>query len=222
MDRPSVLFVVAHRTLERRLRPSLELRYHVAVAQVRRQALQMIEDEPPTLILLDVPSVRFDVGRFFRSFADLPVRMTSFLLLGKGMRLDQMPSVNGYLRHPLTPRRLMHRLSRVVPDSPPETVEWRGLCLDIGNRLLIWQGQQVLLTPKQASLALVFLQSPRTLVSREQLMRDIWGTDFMGDTRTLDVHIHWFRKALVQSHAPFELETERGTGYRMVSSATDS
>ncbi|MCJ7551500.1 MAG: hypothetical protein MUQ30_17660, partial [Anaerolineae bacterium] len=65
MDRPSVLFVVAHRTLERRLRPSLEQRYDVAVAQVRRKALQLIEDEPPTLILLDVPSVRFDVGRFF-------------------------------------------------------------------------------------------------------------------------------------------------------------
>jgi len=222
VDRPSVLFVVAHRTLEQSLRPSLEQRYDVAVARVRREALQLIEDEPPTLILLDVPSIRFDVGRFFQSFADLPVRMTSFLLLGKGMRLDQMPSVNGYLRHPLTPRQLMHRLSRVVPDRPPETVEWRGLCLDIENRLLIWKEQQVPLTPKQASLALVFLQSPCTTVLREQLMHDIWGTDYMGDTRTLDVHIHWFRKALAQSLAPFELETERGTGYRIVFSAADS
>jgi DNA-binding response OmpR family regulator len=222
VDRPSVLFVVAHRTLEQRFRPSLEQRYDVAVARARNKALQMIEEAPPTLILMDVPSVRFAVGRFFQSLADLPVRVTSFLLLGKGMRLDQMPRVNGYLRHPFTPRQLMHRLSRVVPDRSPETVEWRGLCLDIENRLLIWQGQQILLTPKQTSLALIFLKSPCTIVSRELLMHDIWGTDYMGDTRTLDVHVHWFRKALAQSHAPFVLETERGKGYRMVSSALDS
>ena len=216
MPRSSVLFVVAHRTLERRMTPSLAQRYDVVIADVRREALQVISDTPPSLILFDVASARFDLGRFYDAVTDLFVRPSWFLLLGKGMRLDQMPSVNGYLRHPFTPRQLVHRLGRILPDRPPETVRWRGLCLDIENHLLIWEEQQIPLTPKQSALAQVFLRSPRKVISRVRLMRDIWGTDYLGDTRTLDVHVHWFRKALAESQAPFRLETERGKGYRLV------
>ncbi|MBN1248082.1 MAG: response regulator transcription factor [Anaerolineae bacterium] len=216
MPRQSVLVVVANRTLERRLCARLEQHYRVQVAQLRREALQCIEEDPPDLVIVDVPSIRFDINRFFEAFHDLPAQVYKFLLLGRGMRLDQMPSTNGYLRHPFTARQLIRRLQRVVPSGPRNTVEWRGLCLDVENRLLIWRGNQVPLTPKQASLARVFLESPRVVISREQLMHEVWGTDYMGDTRTLDVHIHWLRKALDQTHAPFELETERGVGYRMV------
>lgn len=216
MRRQSVLFVVAHRTLERRIRPRLEQHYYVQVAQLRREALQRIEDDPPDVVIVDVPSIRFDIERFFEAFDDLPILIYRFLLLGKGMRLDQLPSTNGYLRHPFTARQLIRRLHRVIPEGPRNTVEWRGLCLDIENRVLIWRDQQIPLTPKQSSLARVFLESPRKIISRERLMREVWGTEYMGDTRTLDVHIHWLRKALVQAHAPFALETERGVGYRMV------
>lgn len=215
MDRQHILFVVAHRSVERRFVPSLEERYEVAVAQLRRDALRIIEAEPPDLVLVDVPSIRFDVERFFQAFEDPPVRITTFLLLGKGMRLDQMPRANGYLRYPFSARQLMRRLSRIVPTGPRETTEWRGLCLDTENRFLIWRGQQVPLTPKQAALALVLLSSPEEVVTREQLMREVWGTDYMGDTRTLDVHIHWLRKALSQLEAPFKIETQRGVGYRL-------
>ena len=55
-----------------------------------------------------------------------------------------------------------------------------------------------------------------TLLSRAQLMQDVWGTNFLGDTRTLDVHIHGMRKLLKRLQAPFVLETERGRGYRLI------
>jgi DNA-binding response OmpR family regulator len=216
LDRQRVLFVVAHRSVEKRLCPSLEQRYDVAVVGLRREALAYLEHEPPDLVLVDVGSIRFDVARFFEAFDDLPVPLNTFLLLGKGMRLDQMPKANGYLRHPFTTRHLMHRLSRVLPDSPRDTVAWRHLCLDKENHFLIWDGQQTPLTPKQADLALVFMSSPETVISREQLMKQVWGTDYMGDTRTLDVHIHWLRGALEEVEAPFVIETKRGVGYRLM------
>lgn len=215
MDRQHILFVVAHRSVERRFAPSLEERYAVTIAQLRRDALSLIEAEPPDLVLVDVPSIRFDVERFFQAFEDLPVQMTTFLLLGKGMRLDQMPRANGYLRCPFTARQLMRRLSRIVPTGPRETTEWQGLCLDTENRFLIWRGRQLPLTPKQAALALVLLSASEEVVTREKLMKEVWGTDYMGDTRTLDVHIHWLRKTLSQLEAPFEIETKRGVGYRL-------
>jgi DNA-binding response OmpR family regulator len=217
VNRQSVLFVAAHRTLVRRLCPSLEQHYNVQVARLRRDALQVIESEPPDLVIVDVSSIRFDVTRFFQAFEDLPVKVQTFLLLGKGIRLDQMPRTNGYLRHPFSARQLIHRLQRVVPAGPRTTIAWEELHLDVENRLLIWRGQQIPLTPKQSSLARVFLESPDTVISREHLMHEVWGTDYMGDTRTLDVHIHWLRKALSQVQAPFELQTERGVGYRFIS-----
>jgi DNA-binding response OmpR family regulator len=221
LDRQRVLFVVAYRSVEKRLRPSLEQRYDVTVVGLRREALEYLEGEPPDLILVDVDSIRFDVARFFEAIEDLPVPLTTFLLLGKGMRLDQMPKANGYLRHPFSTRQLMRRLSRVLPESPRDTVAWRRLCLDKENHFLIWDGQQTPLTPKQASLALVFLSDPEMIVSREQLMKQVWGTDYMGDTRTLDVHIHWLRGALEEVAAPFAIETKRGVGYRLVALSSD-
>ena len=211
-----MLFVIGRRSVEQRLLPSLEQRYTVRVTQLRREALQVIEEEPPDIVLVDVPSIRFDVARFLESFPDPVLPVATFLLLGKGMRLDQMPRANGYLRHPFTTRQLMRRLGRAVPAESREMVVWHSLCLDTENRFLIWGGQQVPMTPKQVTLAQVFLSSPDTVISRQQLMKEVWGTAYMGDTRTLDVHIHWLRKAMLDLEAPFLIETERGTGYRLV------
>jgi DNA-binding response OmpR family regulator len=215
VGRQLVLFVVALRSVERQLSPALEERYQVACASVRREALQLIEHRRPDLVLIDTPSIRFDIARFFESLADHSV--ATFLLLGKDMRADQMPRANGYMRYPFSDQQLLRRLARVIPAGPRDIVGWQGLCLDAENRFLIWQGHQVPITRKQADLALAFLESPDQLITREQLMREVWGTDFMGDTRTLDVHIHWLRKALRQTGAPFILETQRGAGFRLTS-----
>jgi DNA-binding response OmpR family regulator len=217
LDRQRILFIVGLRSVEREILPGLTDRYEVVVASLRREALASIDESPPDLVLVDVPSIRFDVQRFCDTLSALPVPVPTMLLLGKGMRLDQMPQANGYLRHPFSSGQLLRRLSRAVPTDVRETSEWRGLCLDTENRLLIWNVQQIPLTPKQTSLCLIFLESPDTIITREQLMKEVWGTDFMGDTRTLDVHIHWLRKALAQAAAPFELVTERGVGYRLIS-----
>ena len=82
--------------------------------------------------------------------------------------------------------------------------------------MLIWDTRQIPLTPKQAALTLAFLRTPEVTLSRARLMQDVWGTDYLGDTRTLDVHIHWLRKSLKQLQAPFMLETLRGKGYQLI------
>ncbi len=215
MHRQQVLFVVALRSVERQLRPALEERYEVVVTAVRREALQCIEQSAPDLVLVDAPSIRFDIHRFFESFAGLPI--ATFVLLGKDANSDGMPRANGHLRYPFSGQQLLRYLARVIPSGPRETVTWRGLRLDLETRCLIWQGLQVPITRTQADLALVFLESPDQVITREQLMKEVWGTDYMGDTRTLDVHIHWLRKALKQTEAPFVLQTQRRVGFCLTS-----
>jgi DNA-binding response OmpR family regulator len=168
------------------------------------------------LILFHIPSLRFNLSRFCVDIKSRVPGMPLFFLLGKGMRLDQFPHADGYLRQPFTQRQLLSRLARVLPEHVGEIVAWKDLRLDTESYLLMWQTKQIPLTPKQAALILAFLRRPEETLSRAQLMQEVWGTDYLGDTRTLDVHIHWLRKSLKQLQSPFVVRTLRGKGYQLV------
>ena len=217
MRRYTVLFLVHNRPLEKQLLAGLGQHYAVLVAHLRREALSYLENNAIDLVLVDVPSIRFSLQRLYDDVLANDPERRLFLLLGKGIRLDQVPRVQGHLRHPFTNAQLLRRLARVLPTTQGEVVSWCGLRLDIDGHFLMWDTLQTPLTPKQATLVHVFLRAPKTVVSRAQLMQDVWGTNYLGDTRTLDVHIHWLRKSLKQLQAPFALQTVRGKGYRLVS-----
>ncbi len=196
--------------------PGLGVHYTVSVAQTRREAIAVLAGQPVDLVLADVPAVRFDLVRFWDDARARNPDIRFFLLLNKGTRLDQVPRSHGYLRYTFSLSQLLHRLARVLPVHQGEVVAWRGLRLDVEGYFLMWDTKQVALTPKQVALVQAFLRAPGTLLSRVQLMQDVWGTKYMGDTRTLDVHIHGMRKLLERLQAPFVVETERSKGYRLV------
>ena len=216
MKRYTILFMTRYRSREQQLLPGLSAHYTVSVAQTRRDAIAALSAEQVDLVLADVSALRFDLVRFWDDARARNPDMRFFLLLEKGTRLDQVPRSHGYLRHTFSISQLLRRLARVLPTHQGEVVAWRGLRLDIQGHFLMWDVRQVAMTPKQVALVQAFLREPMTLVSRAQLMQDVWGTNYMGDTRTLDVHIHGVRKLLKRLQAPFVLETERGKGYRLV------
>lgn len=218
MKRYTILFLTRYRSLEQQLLSGLSAHYTLSVAQTRREAIAALNTQQIDLVLADVPALRFDLVRFWDDARARNPDMRFFLLLEKGTRLDQVPRSHGYLRYTFSLSQLLRRLARVLPTHQGEVVTWRGLSLDIQGHFLKWDIRQVALTPKQVALVQAFLRAPVTLISRAQLMQDVWGTNFMGDTRTLDVHIHGMRKLLKRLQAPFVLETERGKGYRLVCS----
>ncbi|HQE93618.1 MAG TPA: winged helix-turn-helix domain-containing protein [Anaerolineae bacterium] len=215
MKRNTLLFLVRYRSLEQKWLAGLNAHYEVLIAETRREALAFLTTHPVDLVLADVPSIRFDLARFWEEARARNPEVRLFLLLDKGTRLDQVPRAHGYLRYVFSSAQLLRCLARVLPADQGEVVTWRGLHLDVEGHFLIWETRQVALRPKQTALMRAFLWAPDQIVSRAQLMRDVWGTDFLGDTRTLDVHIHWLRKSLERLQAPFALETERGNGYRL-------
>jgi two-component system response regulator RegX3 len=215
LKRNTILFLVRYRFLEQKLLAGLNAHYDVLIAQTRREAMAFLADHVIDLVLADVPSARFNLARFLEDARARNPEVRFFLLLDKGTRLDQMPRAHGYMRYVFSPSQLLRRLARVLPTHQGEIVAWRGLRLDVEGHFLIWETRQVALTPKQTALIRAFLRAPDKALSRAQLMQDVWGTDFMGDTRTLDVHIHWLRKSLDRLQAPFVVTTERGKGYRL-------
>ncbi len=212
MERRHLLFVVRKRTLEKQLLSALQADYHVHVARGRGEALAAAH--PPDAVIFHLPSVRFNLHRFFEDGRKRWPEVLFLYLLEEGSSLDGHPPADEVLRPPLTPRRLQNLLTRLFSPHDPYVLEWEGLHLGMTNHTLGWNGREARLTPRQARLMAAFLRAPERLLRRSWLMQEVWGTDY-ANTRTMDVHIHWLRKALAHLEAPFVLETRRGYGYRL-------
>jgi DNA-binding response OmpR family regulator len=192
----------------------LSTEYDLATARTRREALAKLEQFEPAVIVLDSPSLRFSCRRF----------------------CDTLKCVRSSLRYPFSAQKLINRISWLLPAPDSEVLRRgeltfnvkrrsvtrsRGGGVDIPVLLLYAKGEapehtpERHLTPKQAQLLELFMRHPGEVLTREFLMKRVWNTDFTGDTRTLDVHIHWVREAIEEdTGSPRYLHTVRGVGYR--------
>ncbi len=214
LERRRLLFVIRRRTLESRLLSTLQTDYDVHLARGRGTALAI--SPPPDAIILHLPSVRFNLHRFFDDGRKRWPKALFLYLAEDHDQPDGQPSPDEILYPPLTPRRLHNLLTRLFSPQDNYIVEWEGLRLKMNAHILEWEGREAHLTPRQTQLMAAFLRAPERLLRRDWLMASIWGVEYVGDRRTMDVHIHWLRKALKKVEAPFVLETRRGRGYRLV------
>jgi DNA-binding response OmpR family regulator len=116
---------------------------------------------------------------------------------------------------PFTIRKLVNRIKRYLPSERKDAIEVGAIRLSPAMRIVEAHGKEKRLTPKTASLLEVFLKHPGETLDRGFLMRQVWETDYVGDTRTLDVHVRWVREAVEPEPAsPQHIITVRGVGYR--------
>jgi two-component system OmpR family response regulator len=188
------------------------------------QAMAVARAGKPDLIILDImlPEMSgFEVCRILRKEMDIPIIMLT-------ARDDEIDKVTGldlgaddYMTKPFSIRELMARvraLLRRTETKPiiPETVAKFGdLEIDTSHHLITRAGVTLNLSPKEFDL-LVFLAANKSLVfSRDQLLEKVWGYEYTGDTRTIDVHIRWLREKIENnSEEPKRLITVRGVGYK--------
>lgn len=130
---------------------------------------------------------------------------------------DNSAGADIYLERPFTARKVLNRIKTLLPtdDWKQEIARAGDITFYPAKRSVDVNGQgEQRLTPKLASLLDMFLRNPNMVLARERLMHDVWDTDFMGDTRTLDVHIRWMREVIEEDPAqPMLLKTVRGEGY---------
>jgi DNA-binding response OmpR family regulator len=188
------------------------------------QALEVARKEKPDLILLDIMLPRmsgFEVCRILRKEMTVPI----LILTARDDEVDKVVGLDlgadDYMTKPFSMRELLARiramLRRVeIQTALPETaLKFGDLEVDTGHHLITRAGKVLNLTPKEFDL-LVFLVKNKSLVfSRDQLLEKVWGYEYTGDTRTVDVHIRWLREKIEENpEEPARLITVRGVGYK--------
>ncbi len=200
--------------------------YQVISAADGASALRRILDEPPALVVLDLMLPELDgweVCRRVRAHSDVPIIMLT-------ARTDDVDKIVGlelgaddYLTKPFNPRELVARVRAILrraerrpaAGAPPpgRTLTLQNLRIDPDKRLVTVDGRPVDLRLKEFDLLLALAENPGIVFSREKLLNLVWGFDFAGETRTVDVHIAHLRHKLAGMRPV--IETVWGVGYKL-------
>ena len=199
--------------------------FEVETAIDGNSALEAIEKLKPDLIVLDLmlPDISgFEVCRRLRMSSATPVIM----LTARGEEIDRVLGLevgaDDYLAKPFSFRELLARiqalLRRIELDrkiKQPQTMALRQLKLDPTARRAFKGDEELQLSAREFDLLSVMMKNAGRAMSREDLINQVWGNDWVGDARTLDVHVRWLRLKIEEDPAsPEYIQTVRGFGYR--------
>ena len=187
------------------------------------EALAMVEDRHPDLMILDVMMPRMsgiDVCRTVRLTMKLPIIM----LTAKSEEIDRILGLelgaDDYIVKPFDTKELVARIKAVLRryqtlDAPDKELSYPGLTINITQYTVTFLGKQIEMPPKELELLHFLASHPGTVFTREQLLEQVWGYDFFGDSRTVDVHIKRLRDKLTGcEELGWSIKTVWSVGYK--------
>jgi DNA-binding response OmpR family regulator len=196
--------------------------FQVLTAGDGEAAMNLARARRPDLVILDLMLPVMDgleVCRLLRRESGLPILM----LTAKAEEVDKVVGLemgaDDYLTKPFGMRELVARVRALLrrTESTPEveSLVSGDLMIDLRRRQAFRDSRALELKPKELELLIFLARNRGRAFTREQLLRDVWGYDFFGDSRTVDVHVRWLRQKIeVEPAKPVRLVTVRGTGYR--------
>jgi DNA-binding response OmpR family regulator len=198
--------------------------FRVVVAADGREALARFRGERPDLVLLDLmlPELSgIEVCRIIRAESGVPIVM----LTAKDSELDKVVGLelgaDDYVTKPFSLRELSARIRALFrrseqagAETPPSVVDLGRVQVDLAGHRLLRDGVALPVKPKAFELLAFLVRHPGQVFTRDQLLEHVWGYDYAGETRTVDVHVHWLRSQIEENPgAPAFIHTVRGVGY---------
>jgi DNA-binding response OmpR family regulator len=198
--------------------------YRVVTAADGRLALGRFRADRPDLVVLDVmlPELSgVEVCRILRAESAVPILM----LTAKDSEIDTVVGLevgaDDYMAKPFSLRELvariralLRRMEQQAVEAPPAVLDLGSIQVDLAGHRLLRDGRTLPIKPKAFDLLAFLMRHPGQVFTRDQLLEHVWGYDYAGETRTVDVHMHWLRSHVESdtSHPKF-LQTVRGVGY---------
>ena len=197
--------------------------YNVVIANDGVQAVTMFQNESPNLVLLDIMLPKLDgwqVCREIRKFSETPIIM----LTAKGEVFDRVLGLelgaDDYVVKPFDTKEIVARIKAVLRRSASSVAEeikevhYDKLSINLTNYELKVNGVQIDTPPKEMELIFHLAKNPNRVFTRDQLLDEVWGYDYYGDSRTVDVHVKRLREKLEGASDKWELRTVWGVGYK--------
>ncbi|MBE5766893.1 MAG: response regulator transcription factor [Clostridiales bacterium] len=198
--------------------------YEVETSDRGDKALEKFKSNPPNLILLDLMLPGMDgmmVCREVRKLSNIPIIM----LTAKDDTFDKVLGLelgaDDYMVKPFEMKELIARIKAVLRryqntgDTASRELSFPGLTVNISSYTCIYRGKQIDMPPKEIELLYFLSNHPNIVFTREQLLEQVWGYDFFGDSRTVDVHIKRLREKLTDCESlGWQLRTVWSVGYK--------
>lgn len=195
--------------------------YSIKVANDGKEAQEVFSSFKPDLVILDVmlPYVDgIDVLKWIRKDSETPVIMVT----AKGETFDKVLGLelgaDDYIVKPFEPKELIARVKAVLrrytmETENKETISYDGLVIDANSYSVVYRNQEVKMPPKEFELLYYLASNKNRVFTREQLLCEVWGYDYPGDSRTVDVHIKRLREK-IEGGSNWQIETVWGVGYK--------
>jgi DNA-binding response OmpR family regulator len=204
--------------------------YTVFTATTGKSGLETVLARHPDIVILDIllPEIDgWEVCKAIRRTSVVPILMLSSLNEEVDRILGLELGADDYLTKPFSTRELiahvkalLRRIEFSTPKLPQNCLEFDRICIDLGRRIVTKDGQAITLRYKAFELLALLAAHVGEVVSRADIFDKVWGTDWIGDTRTLEVHIRWLREQLEDNPGqPQFIQTARSAGYRFVGSS---
>ncbi len=188
--------------------------YTVLAAHSGRQAIAQAQSHHLDAIVVDTTSPRLNsksLCRRLRGETSAPL----ILIVSPNAKIDNSSAPSGVINKPVAARKLVARVKAAIDDRPPRQLTIGELSLDLEKRRLLRGNKSFSLTPKEFLILRLLMGRAGQTISRKTLMKEVWETDYLGDTRTLDVHIRWVREKVEENPSrPVNIVTMRGQGYK--------
>ncbi|MBI2906410.1 MAG: response regulator transcription factor [Chloroflexi bacterium] len=196
--------------------------FKVETAYNGKEALEKVKSRRPDLIVLDLMMPEMDGWEFCRSLrkvSDIPV----IILSARDEEVDKIAGLelgaDDYITKPFNPRELVARVRAVLrryngAQQPQKVLNVGDLRIDLAGRSVYVRGKPVELRAKEFDLLSALAKSSGEVLEREKLLETVWGYNFYGDTRTIDVHVASLREKIAGSSA--EIQTVRSVGYKLI------
>lgn len=180
------------------------------------EALARLSEIGPDLVVVNAASLGSTGVRICQSLREKQDEHLPIVLVLEADKVVDKSAADVVLNLPFTVQKLVNRIKPLLPGDGANIIHAGPIRLDTEHRRVKCLSKNARLTPRLAALLETLLQHRGEVIEREELFRQVWETNYTGDTRTLDVHISWLRRAIeMDPNHPRFLHTVRGVGYRL-------